>query len=164
METVPEPTEWPAWRLAFSAVVGGMVVILILYAVARLQPSGSGPPFLGGPVGAHLENPGTTLHMVFEGLTADEASRVRLYFFRDGGGRFWVDATSGPSDIEGDLPSGTYRVVIPAEKACSTCDPDPVPPGPLRCQGTVEIGAPGSWSSMTVTFAADGSCAIESST
>jgi hypothetical protein len=102
--------------------------------------------------------------MVFEGPTADEASRVRLYFFRDGGGRFWVDATSGPSDIEGDLPSGTYRVVIPADKPCGTCDPDPVPPGPLRCQGTVEIGAPGSWSSMTVTFAADGSCAIESST
>jgi len=163
---MPEAMKWPAWRLAFSAVLGGMVVILILYAVARLQPSGSGPPFLGGPVGTNLSNPGTTLHMVFEGLTAAEASGVRLYFFGDGGGRpnFWADATSGPSDIEGDLPSGTYRVVIPADKPCSTCDPDLVPPGPLRCQGTTEIGAPGSWNSMTVTFAVDGSCAIESST
>lgn len=122
--------------------------------------SGQGP-LMGGPVGTHLENPWTTLHMVFNGPTP--ATPVRLYFSGVDGtlGQFWSEG-GVTSDIEGNLIEGTFHVVIPANAPCSTCDPDLVPPGPLRCEGTVEIGPEGSYTKMTVTFAADGSCAIVS--
>lgn len=114
---------------------------------------------MGEPVGRDLEHSGTMLHMVFNGPTP--ATSVRLYFSGINGtlGQFWSE---GSGTIEGDLIEGTFHVVIPANPPCSSCDQDLVPPGPLRCEGTVEIGPAGSSNKMTVTFAADGSCAIGS--
>jgi hypothetical protein len=133
------------------------------YAIySLLTPSSGQGPVTGGPVGGtRLQNPGTTLHMVFNGPTP--ATPVRLYFSGVDGtlGQFWSEG-GVTSDLEGDLIEGTFHVVIPANPPCSTCDPEVVPPGPLRCEGTVEIGPAGSYNKMTVTFAADGNCAIVS--
>lgn len=162
MEPEPGPTRWPWWRYALSVAVLGTVFISAGYAIdSLLTRSSAQGPLMGGPVGTHLQNPGTRLHMVFNGPTP--ATPVRLYFSGVDGtlGQFWSDG-GVTSDLEGDLIEGTFHVVIPANAPCSTCDPEVVPPGPLRCEGTVEIGPAGSHSKMTVTFAADGSCAIVS--
>lgn len=151
---------WPRWlRYALSVAVVGTVLIGAGYAIGSLLTPSSGG--IRGPVGTHLQNPGTTLHMVFNGPTP--ATPVRLYFSGVDGtqGQFWSEG-GVTSDLEGDLIEGTFHVVIPANAPCSTCDPEVVPPGPLRCEGTVEIGPAGSYNEMTVTFAADGSCAIVS--
>ena len=160
----PEPTGWRRWRYALTVAVLGTFLIGALlvgaaYGIGPLTPSFAQRPPAGGPVGADLENPGTTLCMVFNGPTP--AKPVRLYFSGVDGtlGQFWSE---GSGTIEGDLIEGTFHVVIPANPPCSTCDPEVVPPGPLRCDGTVEIGPAGSYNTMTVSFAADGSCAIVS--
>jgi hypothetical protein len=162
MEPEPRPATWRWWRYALSVAVLGTVLIGAGYAIdSLLTPSSGQGPLMGGPVGTHLQNPGTTLHMVFNGPTP--ATPVRLYFSGADGtlGQFWSEG-GVTSDLEGDLIEGTFHVVIPAKAPCSTCDPEVVPPGPLRCEGTVEIGPAGSYNMMTVTFAADGSCAIVS--
>jgi hypothetical protein len=161
VEPEPEP-KTRRWRHALSVAVLGTVLIGPGYAIdSVLTPSSGQVPRMDGQVGTHLQNPWTTLHMVFNGPTP--ATPVRLYFSGVDGtlGQFWSEG-GVTSDIVGNLIEGTFHVVIPANAPCSTCDPDLVPPGPLRCEGTVEIGPAGSYTKMTVTFAADGSCAIVS--